>query len=55
MKGEAEDTSFVVEGLILSDDKGLIFVLQHLMNRSIICLKTQQEGERRMTTYSNLS
>lgn len=45
VKGDAEDVGFVVESSILGDDKGLTFVLDHLVNPSIICLKTQ--GEKR--------
>lgn len=44
MKDDAEDVGRVVERSILSVDKGGGFILRHLMNPSIICLKKQEEG-----------
>lgn len=44
VKDEAEDVCSVAERSILSDDKGVTFIVQHFLNASIVYGKPQKRG-----------
>lgn len=48
MEDEAENVASGSEWVVLSDDDARISVLDHLMNRSVICIKGKIAKEQKM-------